>query len=133
MLERFGEVGLIDDAAFARAWVSSRHHGRGLAGRVLSQELRQRGVDPQTVTQAVEELDPNTEWRTARELVHRKARALSGVSPQVRTRRLVGLLARKGYPAGIAFAVVRAELAEAAELIPEDAGAADLDAQAHSR
>lgn len=121
VLDRFGEVGLIDDVAFARAWVNSRHTGRGLARRALSQELRQRGVDPDTVIRAVEELDPDTEHRTAQDLVRRKARALSGLSPQVKTRRLVGMLARKGYPPGLAFAVVRAELAGTAELIPEDA------------
>ncbi|HEY0696454.1 MAG TPA: regulatory protein RecX, partial [Micromonospora sp.] len=45
VLDRYDEVGIIDDAAFARAWVSSRHHGRGLARRALANELRQRGVD----------------------------------------------------------------------------------------
>ena len=44
VLSRFAEVGLIDDAAFARAWVESRHHGRGLARQALSAELRQRGI-----------------------------------------------------------------------------------------
>src|SRR5690606_41881804 len=40
VLDRYGEVGLIDDAAFARAWVTSRHHGKGLARRALAGELR---------------------------------------------------------------------------------------------
>jgi regulatory protein len=40
VLDRYTEVGLIDDAAFARAWVSSRQAGRGLARRALSSELR---------------------------------------------------------------------------------------------
>ena len=44
VLSRFAEVKLVDDATFARAWVESRHHGRGLAGRALGAELRQRGV-----------------------------------------------------------------------------------------
>ena len=49
VLGRFAEVGLIDDAAFARAWVESRHHGRGLARKVLAAELRQRGVSDREV------------------------------------------------------------------------------------
>ena len=42
VLDRYGEVGIIDDEAFARAWVTSRHHGRGLAKKALAGELRRR-------------------------------------------------------------------------------------------
>ena len=61
VLARFTEVGLIDDAAFARAWVESRHHGRGLARRALSAELKQRGVDGEEISAAVSALDPADE------------------------------------------------------------------------
>ncbi|MEU6408535.1 recombination regulator RecX [Microbispora sp. NPDC046933] len=107
VLERFSEVGLIDDEAFAAAWVSSRHAGRGLARRALAQELRQRGVAEETVKDAVERLDPDEEAETARRLVDRKLAATRGVEPQARMRRLVGMLARKGYSPGLAFRVVR--------------------------
>src|SRR6266571_5023075 len=53
VLGRFTEVGLIDDAAFARAWVESRHHGRGLARRALAAELKQRGVGSPEISAAV--------------------------------------------------------------------------------
>ncbi|WUP75397.1 recombination regulator RecX [Microbispora hainanensis] len=107
VLERFSEVGLIDDKAFAAAWVSSRHTGRGLARRALAQELRQRGVAEETVKDAVGQLDPDEEAETARRLVDRKLAATRGVEPQARMRRLVGMLARKGYSPGLAFRVVR--------------------------
>ncbi|WP_249349538.1 recombination regulator RecX [Microbispora sp. H10836] len=107
VLERFSEVGLIDDEAFAAAWVSSRHAGRGLARRALAQELRQRGVAEETVKDAVGRLDPDEETETARRLVERKLAATRGVEPQARMRRLVGMLARKGYSPGLAFRVVR--------------------------
>src|SRR6202041_2108034 len=64
VLARFAEVGLIDDAAFARAWVESRHHGRGLARRGLSAELQQRGVDGEEISAAVSALDPADEIDT---------------------------------------------------------------------
>ena len=57
VLSRFEEVGLINDSAFADAWVESRHHGRGLARRALAQELRTKGVDPTLVDAAVSQLD----------------------------------------------------------------------------
>ncbi len=107
VLERFSEVGLIDDEAFAAAWVSSRHTGRGLARRALAQELRRRGVAEETVKDAVGRLDPDEEAETARRLVDRKLAATRGVEPQARMRRLVGMLARKGYSPGLAFRVVR--------------------------
>jgi regulatory protein len=110
VLARYADVGMIDDAAFARAWVVSRHHGRGLARRALGSELRRRGVAPEAVTDALDQLDTGTEAATARALVDRKLRTTGG-DPRVLVRRLVGMLARKGYPAGLAFRVVKEALA----------------------
>jgi regulatory protein len=111
VLDRYDEVGLIDDAAFAKAWVNSRHHGRGLARRALAGELRRRGVDSELVGEALEELDGETEAATARVLVDRKLRGIGRAEPDVIFRRLVGMLARKGYPAGLAIRVVKDALA----------------------
>jgi regulatory protein len=116
VLDRYDEVGIIDDAAFARAWVTSRHHGRGLARRALGSELRQRGVDRELVGEALGEVDDETEAATARALIERKVRAASGnIPPDALLRRLVGTLARKGYPPGLAIRVVKEALAAAAD------------------
>lgn len=111
VLDRYDEVGMIDDAAFAAAWVSSRHHGKGLARRALGGELRRRGVAPETVGEALERLDPETEAATARALVDRKLRTATG-QPEAIARRLLGMLARKGYPAGLAYRVVKEAMAD---------------------
>lgn len=128
VLDRYDEVGMIDDAAFAQAWVSTRHHGRGLARRALANELRQRGVDSDTVGEALEALDGDTEAATARTLVERRLPAMGRAEPEAVFRRLVGMLARKGYPPGLAIRVVKealaardAEAAEFADRIDEDA------------
>lgn len=107
VLSRFEDVGLIDDAAFADAWVESRHHGRGLARRALVRELRTKGVDPVVIDEAVGQLDPEQEEETARELVARKLRSTQGLDRDKRLRRLAGMLARKGYGEGMALRVVR--------------------------
>ncbi|MDG4863616.1 recombination regulator RecX, partial [Streptomyces sp. T-3] len=112
VLSRFEEVGLIDDAAFAGAWVESRHRGRGLARRALAQELRTKGVDPSTIEEAVGQLDSEQEEATARELVARKLRSTQGLERDKRVRRLAGMLARRGYSEGMALRVVRDALAE---------------------
>jgi regulatory protein len=127
VLDRYDEVGIIDDGAFARAWVSSRHHGRGLARRALANELRQRGVDSEVAAEALDTLDEDEEAATARALVDRKLRSTNG-TPEALFRRLVGMLARKGYPAGVAIRAVKdalaardAEAAEFADQIDPDA------------
>ncbi|WP_410787595.1 regulatory protein RecX [Kribbella sp. C-35] len=110
VLDRFTDVGLIDDAAFANAWVESRHRGRGLGKRALAQELRRRGVDDQLARDALEELQPEQEEEKARELVRRKLRSMRSLERQVAMRRLLGMLARKGYPGGMAMSIVKQEL-----------------------
>ncbi|GGK83019.1 regulatory protein RecX [Sphaerisporangium melleum] len=110
VLARFSDVGLIDDEAFAAAWVSSRHAGRGLARRALAAELRTRGVEEEVVRDAVDRLDPDQEYETARGLVARKLRGTRHLEPAARVRRLAGMLARKGYSGGLAYRVVREAL-----------------------
>jgi regulatory protein len=110
VLERFADVQLIDDGMFARAWVDSRHHGRGLARRALAAELRQRGVAADDIRDAVDRVDPELEHATAQALVERRLAATRGLPRQARLRRLMGMLARKGYSEGLAYRVVRAAL-----------------------
>jgi regulatory protein len=121
VLDRFTEVGLIDDAAFARMWVSSRQSGRGLARRALGAELRARGVDPEVAAVAVQSVDDDDERAAARRLVERKLPGMRRLDRATATRRLIGMLARKGYGGGLAAAVVR----EALDALPpsdDDAG-----------
>lgn len=118
LLDRFEEVGLVNDEAFARLWVDSRQRTRGLARRALAQELRRKGVDQETAREVLAEVDPADEEQTARELVRKKLRGLRSVDDAVAARRLAGMLARKGYSAGLAYAVVKDELAAAGRDAP---------------
>jgi len=124
VLDRYTEVGLIDDAAFARAWVSSRRSGRGLARRALSAELRAKGVEPEVAADAVEAVGDDDERATARRLVDRKIGAMRRLDRATATRRLMGMLARKGYNGGLAAAVVRDALDRAGA---EDTAIAEFD------
>jgi regulatory protein len=123
VLARFAEVGLIDDAMFASAWVESRHHGRGLSGRALGVELRGRGVPAEDIRAAVGQLGPEQEIATARSLVAARLAATSGQPAPARVRRLIGVLARKGYSQALAYRLVR----EALEQEGLDLAAAGLD------
>jgi regulatory protein len=110
VLDRFEEVRLVDDAEYAELWVRSRHTGRGLARRALAQELRHRGVDAETASEALDQLDDDTELQTARELVARRLTSTRRLDRDARIRRLAGMLARKGYSSGVAMRVVREAL-----------------------
>ncbi|RKE21482.1 regulatory protein RecX [Streptomyces sp. TLI_171] len=112
VLSRLEEVGLIDDAAFAEAWVESRHAVRGLSRRALAQELRTKGVSGEAAERALLQVDAEDESEAARALVARKLRSTAGLERDVRTRRLVGVLARRGYAEGLAYRVVREALDE---------------------
>jgi regulatory protein len=108
VLDRFTEVGLINDRAFADEWVRSRHAVRGLSRRALTHELKKKGVADDLVADAVSEVGDDDERRAAEELVARRLPSLRRFDRDVQIRRLVGMLARKGYPGGLAMSVVLA-------------------------
>ncbi|MGH3776847.1 MAG: regulatory protein RecX [Pseudonocardiaceae bacterium] len=110
MLDRLGEVGLVNDAVFAESVVHSGHRHRGLGKWGLSTELRHRGVPDEIVREAVATVRAEDEEQRARELVRRKLRSSTARDPSTLVRRLAGMLARKGYSEGLALRVVRDEL-----------------------
>lgn len=120
VLDRFAELGLIDDEAFADAWVQSRHAGRGLSRRALRHELRRRGVADEAIEEALEQVDESDEQAAAEALVRSRLPALARHDDPTKARRLQGLLARRGYSAGLAARVVRDVLGEqpSEDLVP---------------
>ena len=115
VLDRFTEVGLIDDAAFARMLARSKRSSRGLAPRALALELRRAGIDEETATAALAELaDEQTEsdGELAARLVRRRLGSMGDLEHDVALRRLVGMLARKGYGPSHATRIVREILHE---------------------
>jgi regulatory protein len=112
VLDRFTEVGLIDDKAFAQAWVDSRHAGRGLGRRALSAELRRRGVDGAVASEAGAAVSAEDEEAAARALVARKLAGMRDLPRDTQTRRLVAMLGRKGFSQGLALHIVRTAVHE---------------------
>ncbi len=117
VLDRFTEVGLIDDAALAQSVAGAQHRERGLSRRAVAAKLRQRGLDDEVVGGALQLIDGDSERERAGELVERRLRALAGLPVLVQQRRLIGLLTRKGYPSGLAYEVVRAALREGSNTV----------------
>ncbi|MDP4804087.1 MAG: recombination regulator RecX [Candidatus Nanopelagicales bacterium] len=111
VLDRFEEVGLIDDELFARMWAQSRHTHKGQSRHVIRQELRRKGIDDDLIATALDAISDDQETERARALVERKLVSLTRFDNHVIERRLVGMLARKGYPTSLCFTVVRESLA----------------------
>lgn len=115
VLDRLEEVGLIDDADLAATFVRTQQVRRGLSGRALSQQLKAKGVDSDTVRGALEALDPQVEEECARALAEKKLRSMHGLDRMVQTRRLMGMLARKGYGGELSRRVITEVLADSPE------------------
>lgn len=115
VLERYAELGLVDDAAYAEAFTRSRHEHKGLGSRAIAFELRRRSVPDQLVQEAVSVLDAETEQATASRLAVQRQARMAGLPREVQARRLAGFLARKGYGGEVVGRAVREALAAAAE------------------
>lgn len=112
VLDRLTEVGLIDDLAYADAFVATRHRDRGLGRTALQAELRRKGVDTAVIAQAITALDSDAERDRARSLVARRVDASMAAGPVAARRRLIALLARRGYGPSVAVGVVDDALRE---------------------
>jgi regulatory protein len=112
VLDRLAAVGLVDDTDFAEEWVQSRRASVGKSKRALAAELHTKGVDNDVITTVLDGLGANAERERAEQLVRARLRreALGDDEARV-SRRLVAMLARRGYDQTTASDVVVSELA----------------------
>ena len=122
VLDRFTELGLVDDAAYAEAFTRSRHEHKGLGSRAIAFELRRRSVPDELVQEAVSVLDAEQEQHTASRLARERLARMSGLPREVQMRRLAGFLARKGYGGDVVSRAMREALANAAAAADEADG-----------
>jgi regulatory protein len=118
VLDRLTEVGLIDDRAYAEAFVRGRHEARALARPALDRKLRERGIDPEVAAGAVAQLDDGAEAARAEEFVRKRLGAALTAGPDAARRRLLGQLARRGYSGDLAFRIVEAALVGTPTRVP---------------
>jgi regulatory protein len=112
-ITRMTELGMLDDATFARAWVESRDRARPRGERALRRELQLKGIDRELSDEILDERreagdadGPGVDIEAARRVVTRNARALERVAdPRARRQRAYALLARNGFDASVCAAV----------------------------
>lgn len=107
VLERFTEVGLIDDQAYAETIVNSRRNFKGLSKSAIKRELSERGVAAQQIERALESITAEDDLEAAKDLAAKRMRQMSSLTREVRERRLAGYLGRKGYPSSVVFAAIK--------------------------
>ncbi len=105
---RLQESGLINDSEFAKAWTQSRHTSKKLSKRIIAGELRTRGVDQSSIDEALDEIDDESEYRTAFSLGTKKYNTMSRLEPEVQIRRIQSLLQIKGFSFPTIARVIRA-------------------------
>lgn len=124
VLDSLSRSGLIDDEAFAREWVRQRFERRGKSSSVLRRELQNKGVSAADRESALQQIDESDERELARELARKKARSVKAV-PADRAerdkelRRIVGVLARRGFPQSMALQIAREALDSRCEELGE--------------
>jgi regulatory protein len=119
VLDRMTQVGLVDDQAYAHMLVRTQQAGRGLARRALARELRTKGIADHLAREALDSISDEDERDRARALVEKKLRAMHGLGIEVQTRRLAGMLARKGYSSSVSYIVIREAIADSPEHLPD--------------
>lgn len=115
VLAKLAEYNYVNDEQFADNFVRNRHVNQRKGAAVIRQELRRKGVEDDVVSEALEQITEESEHEAATALVARKLASTTSLEPAKRVNRLVGMLARKGYPPGLAYQVVREAIAEEAE------------------
>ena len=104
---RLQEAGLLNDAEFAKAWSQSRHNSKKLSKRIIAGELRIRGVDQNSIDEALDEIDSEDEYRMAFSLAMKKYSTMSKLEADVQIRRVQSLLQRKGFSFDLIGRVIR--------------------------
>lgn len=96
ILERFEEIGLIDDAHFAEVLTRTRFSEKGASRRAILVELQRKGVSRDIAEHALEQIDPEEELEAAVRMAMKKLRSASG-NPDTLKQRTYAALARKGF------------------------------------
>ena len=117
-LDRFEEVGLINDQALASNYVSSQHERKGLGKNALRQQLRAKGVSDDVALEAISQISDDQEFQAAFALACKKIRSLQRDDAKTQLRKIVGVLARKGYSSNLAFRVAKEVITDLPDGLP---------------
>jgi regulatory protein len=119
-LDRFEEVGLINDQALASNYVFSQHERKGLGKNALRQQLRAKGISDDMALEAISQISDDQEFQAAFALACKKIRSLQRDDAKTQLRKIVGVLARKGYSSNLAFRVAKEVITDLPDGLPSE-------------
>ena len=119
-LDRFEEVGLINDQALASNYVSSQHERKGLGKNALRQQLRAKGISDDMALEAISQISDDQEFQAAFALACKKIRSLQRDDAKTQLRKIVGVLSRKGYSSNLAFRVAKEVISDLPDGLPSE-------------
>ena len=105
VLDRFTEAQLIDDAVFTGAYVRTRLDN-GRSASAIRAELRRKGVSQELIELNLSEIDAEREQQIANQLAQNRYARMSKLDDEVRKRRLLGFLQRRGFSQAIAYRAI---------------------------
>lgn len=107
LLNRYEEVGLIDDKVYAKALINTRRKLKKLSKSAIRRELITSGIDPEDFDEPLEALDRQAELELAVELASKKLRQLPDQPYETQHRRISGYLARRGFSGSLVGEAMR--------------------------
>lgn len=110
LIEKLQNSRLLNDEEFAHRFARAQRENRKLSRSVLKRELSKKGISPELASDAVADIDGEEDL--AREVAQKKANSTRRLDYAVRERRILGMLARRGFPSAICIKVTREVLAE---------------------
>ncbi len=110
LITKLERSNLLDDAQFAQRFAKAQRESRKLSRSALRRQLVKKGIDEETIAGVVDEVDGEEDL--AREVAEKKARSTRGLEHEVRERRILGMLARRGFSSTVCLKVTREVLAD---------------------
>ncbi len=107
VIKRLHSADLLDDVSYARQAASSLFENRGSSFREVRLRLEAKGVSQADIESALEQLEPADDMSRVRRLVARRSPQLMHLETEVRTRRLLSYLGRRGFPSGISYRAIK--------------------------
>lgn len=112
LIDKLEKANLLNDRAYAHGYVRAQRESRKLSKKALRLQMRKKGLPDSAVSEALDEVQAEDEHELAFSVAMKKARSTRGLPREVRERRILGMLARRGFPTGISLDVTRRALDE---------------------
>ncbi|MET0933687.1 MAG: regulatory protein RecX [Mycetocola sp.] len=101
VLDHLRDLGYVDDRVLAEQLKHALYERKGQSRAVVARAMSGRSIEREIIDEVLDDIDSGDELSAATELAAKRASQLTALDKQTLERRLVGYLARRGYPGNI--------------------------------